>query len=282
MRSFKLINGNGAVFDLMRRDAFLYEPTGLGWGYETDYVDVGGAYIPTDTTLVHPEPSGTMIFKGYEQYDEFLQFIQVGGITLGYKPLNTWRYLDVSVVIDKSEISYETNRLACGISFSGLSLWYSGEKTYRAGSLNAYNSKKYTYKYDTDTPDGTAGYVYATTAGSAEISNGSLPSFCKITILGEAINPAWTLYDSMGQQIATGKVFATIPSGHMLVINSRPDDMEIAEYTVGGDRVANLYTSSDFSTERFVVIPAGSGYRMDFTDDGGLLGDCIVQVFERG
>lgn len=283
VRQFKLINGNGAEYGLNRPGkAYLYDPKGLGWGYETEYVDVGEAYIPLDSKYTHPAPSGWILFGGYADYNEFLEFIQVGGLRLGYMPLSTWQYLDVSIVIDKTEIDHSTRRLHCDVSFSGLSHWYKSLVTYRAGSESVeYSAKRYTYAYSDDTPDGSYGYVYPVTAGRAEISNGSLPSFCKITIMGPAENPAWSLYDSSDTQIASGAIGYTVPSGRKLVVNSRPAEMEIAEYTTENVRTQSLYNYSDFSTERFIQIPPGSGYYMTFTDDSGSLGDCSVEVYER-
>lgn len=252
MRQFKLINKTGAEFDLMRTDAFLYEPEGLGWGYETDYTEVDDAIIPLDSKLTHPSPSGSMVFDGYAEYAEFLAFIQVGGLVLAYMPLSTWQYLEVSAVLGKSEIKPDTNKLICEIEFDGLSYWY-------------------------ETP-----IVYASTGGTTgAINNGALSSFCRIEIEGAAVNPVWTLYDSNAVVISSGKVTATIPSGDTLVIDSRPRSMEIAEYDSNGDLVGSVYASSDFSTERFIVIPSGTGYYMTFSDDGGAMGDITVEVFKR-
>ena len=283
MRQFKLINGSGAEFSLMQKGrAFMYDPAGLGWGYETSYVDVGETYIPLDTKYVHPAPSGTILFGGYQDYNDFLAFIQVGGIKLCYMPLSSWMFLDCSVVITKTEINHETKRLHCDVSFNGLSHWYSSLVTYRADPVGSnYSSKRYDYKYGDDTPSGAYGYIYAATAGRAEISNGSLPSYCKITIIGPAVNPAWALYDPSNTQVGSGKINYTVPSGRKLVVNSRPAEMEIAEYTTANARVKSLYNYSDFSTERLLIIPPGAGYYMTFTDDGGVLGDCSVEVYER-
>lgn len=253
MRQFKLINSTGAVFDLMRTDAFLWEPDGLGWGYDTGVADMGEAYIPTETTITRPAPSGTMVFAGYTQYTEFLTFIQAGGLVLGYQPLSTdaWRYLDVSAIIGKNEIKPETGRLLCDISFNGLSHWY-------------------------ETP-----ITYAADNGRADIVNGALSSFCKISIAGAAVDPTWTLYDSTNAVISSGKVTATIPAGDTLIINSRPRSMEIMQYDSNGDPVGSVYPYSDFTTARFITIPPGTGYYILFSDDGGAMGACSVEVYKR-
>lgn len=282
MRQFKLINGDGAEFSLMQKGrAFLYNPSGLGWGYETTIVDVGKTYIPLETKYTHPAPAGMILFGGYEDYDDFLRFIQVGGLKLAYMPLSSWQYLDCSIVIEKTEIDHETKRLHCDVTFSGLSRWYKSLVTYRAGAEETtYSAKRYTYQYNDNTPSGDDGYIYPSTSGRAEISNGVLPSYCKITIMGPAVNPAWALYDSSNHHVGRGKINYTIASGRKLVVNSRPSEMEIAEYTTANERVQSLYSYSDFSTERLLLIPPGDGLFMTFTDDGGTLEDCSVEVYE--
>lgn len=251
VRQFKLINANGAEFVLNRPGvAYLYDPTGLGWGYETDYVDVGDAYIPTETTYTHPSPSGMILFGGYSDYDSFLSFIQVGGLTLAYRPLTEWLYLDVSIVIQKSEINHETGRLHCDVAFNGLSFWYKADKVYTASS------------------------------GTAVLGALSLPSYCKITIEGPAVNPSWTLLDSGGTQVADGKVNVTLTAGEKLVVNSRPRLMDIALYDSSDER-SSVYAASDFSTQRFIQIPAGAACSMTFSDEGGSMGSCSVEVYER-
>lgn len=251
MRLFKLINAKGAEFDLNQPGvAYMYDPVGLGWGYETGYVDVGDAYIPTNTVYQHPAPSAWILFGGYSDYDSFLSFIQVGGLTLAYRPLTEWLYLDVSIAIAKTEINHETGRLHCDVAFSGLSHWYKANK------------------------------VYTAVSGTATLGALSLASYCKITIGGEAVNPVWTLYDSGANAIGSGKLNETVASGKNLVINSRPSQMDMAIYS-GTTREASAYTDSDFTTERFLQIPAGSGYYMTFSADGGAMGTCTVEVYER-
>ena len=89
MRQFKLTNANGQTFDLMRKDAFFHAPTGLGWGVDASAVEVGDTYVVTGRKPQRPAPAGEMVFEGYDQYDEFMAFVQVGGLILAYKPRTT-------------------------------------------------------------------------------------------------------------------------------------------------------------------------------------------------
>lgn len=251
MRQFKLVNSAGSELSLNQPGKmYLYDPVGLGWGYATGYADVGDAYIPTDTVLQHPAPSGWILFGGYSDYNTFLAFIQGQDIKLAYMPESTWYYLDCSVIISKGDINPATKRLHCDVAFSGTSHWYAANK------------------------------IYTAVGGTATFGKIVLPSYCKITIDGAASNPVWTLYDTSNNAIASGKVNTSIAAGKKLVINSRPRDMDIAKYT-GTVRDASLYTDSDFTTERFIEIPAGAaGQYMTFADDNGTL-NATVEVYER-
>ena len=97
MRRFKLINASGREFDLMRKDAFLHDPQGLGFDVETEAQRVGHTFVELRSEEAQPMPGGEMVFAGYEQFDEFRTFVTVGGLVLAYMPLQRWRYLDVTV-----------------------------------------------------------------------------------------------------------------------------------------------------------------------------------------
>lgn len=269
IRQFNLTNANGQVFDLMRQDAFLYNPDGLGWGVDDTIMAVGESYVVTNTEPEKPAPSGQMNFAGYAQYNEFLAFVQVGGLTLGYNTLGNWIYLDVSLTISKSEIDEKTMRLLCDVDFTARSGWYKKVVAYQAQGSGAGKTYSYTYPYT----------YTSSAAGSVDIPNGNLPSYPKITIFGPVTNPFWALYQS-GNRLETGRVNVTIPDGHKLVIDCHPATMEIAEYTNIGEFVANRYADSDFTTARLFMLPAGP-CSVVFTQDGTGVVDAFVEVKAR-
>lgn len=269
MRQFNLTNANGQVFDLMRKDAFFNTPEGLGWGVTDTIMQVDKAYIVTESVPNTPAPAGEMLFAGYEQYNEFLAFAQCGGLVLGYKPLDTWLYLDVSLVISKGEISPSTRRLHCDIDFTAHSDWYERLVAYQAQASEG--GKTYGYKYP---------YTYTSSAaGTVEIQNGNLESYPRITIFGPVQNPTWALYQN-GNRLQTGTMDITIPTGNKLVIDADPASMEIAEYTNGGALVANRYGNSDFTTARIFMLPPGP-CSMVFTQEGVGTVDAYVEVRKR-
>lgn len=270
MRRFKLINGEGKTFDLMRKDAFFNDPTGLGWGTQAEVMEVGDTYIVTDRKPQKPSPAGEMVFQGYDQYDEFLDFIQVGSLVLGYKPWNQWRYLDVDISIDRGEIDDGTRRLICQVSFSASSQWYEQLTSYQAVAQEG-EGKVYAYTYP---------YIYKDDVEqSVKIHNGRLSSYPKLSIFGPVESPTWALYQ-YGVRLATGKVNAAIPAGHKLVVDMNPATMEIAEYTSEGIFVENRYQLSDFTTERLFELPPGD-CDLVFTQGGTGSTKAFVEVRKR-
>lgn len=270
MRQFKLLNAIGQTFDLMRKDAYFNAPAGLGWGVESTVMSVGDSYVVTDRKPEKPAPSGEMVFAGYAQYNEFMAFVQVGGLVLAYKPLDVWRYLDVDLSIDKGEIQTSSRRLICSVVFTASSQWYEQIKAYQAQASEG-DGKVYSYKYP---------YRYRNAIeGAISIPNGPLSSYPKITIFGPAETPKWALYQ-YGVRLATGAVNITIPDGNKLVVDMHPATMEIAEYTNNGKFVANRYQNSDFATERIFELPAGD-CQIVFTQEGIGTVKAFVEVRKR-
>ena len=269
IRQFNLTNANGVVFDLMRKDAFLHEPEGLGWGLEKTVMRAGDGYIVTDTQPLEPAPSGEMVFLGYEQYEEFLAFCQVGDLVLGYKTVGAWRYLDVGIEIDKTEIDYDSHRLLCPIDFTALSGWYEKLVAYQAQPSGGGKTYSYTYPYT----------YTSSAAGTVEIPNGNLASCPRITIFGPVDTPTWALYQG-GTRLETGRVNLEVPTGHKLIVDANPSTMEIAEYTNDGVFVANRYADSDFTTARLFMLPAGP-CSIVFTQEGVGVVNAFVEVRKR-
>lgn len=250
VRRFKLINKIGAEYNLNNYGhAWLHDPDGLGWAQTLETVSVGDAFVTLRTGVEAPSPNGEIIFISYEAYQEFLDFVQIGGLVLAYMPLSTWRYLDCVVQIEKSEIKPENDRLICPITFLAQSYWYEALQVYRTSSEAHESDKQYDYEY---------AYTYGGDgAGAVTVYNGALESYFSLTMLGEVRNPYWRVMKN-GEIVKEGKVNATISAGNKLVVNTHPAKMEIAEYTVGGEFVRDLYGLSDFTTERIFALPSGT------------------------
>lgn len=258
IRQFKLLNGQGGTFNLNQYGyAWLHDPDGLGWAQNVENVRAGNGLVTIQTYEEVPSPEGEIIFRNYQAYKDFLDFVQVGDLVLGYMPLGTWQYLDCVVQLGKSEIKPTTNRLICPITFVAKSFWYESLQIYQTSGEILESDKKYDYEY---------AYTYGDAgAGSVTVYNGQLPSFFKVTMLGPMTNPSWRVMVG-GSIYKEGSITATIPAGNKLVVDTYPATMEIAEYTMANEFVRDLYGYSDFTTERIFQLPPGESVVV-LTDD---------------
>jgi len=247
VRRFKLVNASGIEWDLMRFDAFFHAPDGLGFSRTITSFRAGDEWLETDAYLDQHVVSGEMVFDGYDTYQAFAAFIYDDPLYLCYAPLNQWYRIRCKVqTLGKSEIG-ASNRLICPITMTCSGMWHRlSIASAETGDIT--QGKIYSYSYDYTYFDGRLGTI--------PIENGDYESPIVLSIFGPVTNPAWSLVQS-GQIVASGSVTADIADGDKLVIDARPDSMEIAEYTVEGERVRDLYAMSDFSEQRFLYAPAG-------------------------
>lgn len=254
MRQFKLYNAVGAEFDMNSLDSFLVEPSGLGYTNESDYEQVGYDYYVTETAIGQPKPQGTIKFRTYNGYLEFIKFIQRQPLKLCYEAAEK-HYLDCYLgFLSKEEI--KSGRLSIGIQFVGISQWYKSVRERVGGDANI--GKYYAYTYPYTYTDKAQGEVYIN-------SDSALDSPAKLTILGPCKNPKWVHYVNNVKQ-TEGKVFATIPDKHRLVISSEYP-YSIKEYDEYNNEVDDRYEDSDFETERFIYLKHGEN-KISFMHDG--------------
>lgn len=250
VRKFKLINSEGAEWDLMRKDGFLYAPEGLGINQENEYMRIGSTYELVQRLSAQKTFNFTMVFSGYDVYREFSSFIIYAPLKLAYMPLNEWAYADGEItVLGKSEINHESRRLECDAVFTATSLWYI-PRAARRTSADVESPKRYNYTYDYTYADAINGYI-------AVVNDSNEDAPATISIMGPVVNPSW--YVSVNNEVvASGSVTATVPDGDKIVINSKDGYLEIAEYTLENVLVRNLYQFTDFSRETFVLFPPGN------------------------
>lgn len=284
VRNFKMKNGQGLEKDLTRPGYLLWQPSGLGWGVDVEVTPVGNTFVVTDEQEKRPNPSGTMVFKGYEEYNDFLQFVQYGGLSLGYRPLDSmaWRWLDCFIQIEKTEIDHENNRLLCPVNFNGTSHWY--EATTVLTPQGAVDDEAKIYLTEDEDENTVYGYMYPyayedSTAGGLTIVSGVLPSYFRLTFIGAVTNPQWRLYVN-DVLTHSGRVVCTVAAGHRLVIDTRPGRAEINEYYADGSFYLDRYGDSDFTTERFFQIPGGRS-SMIITADSVGQPSVYLEVYKR-
>jgi hypothetical protein len=258
MREFYLLNGNGAKFDLMSSHGFFHAPTGLGFDKTQTYLRTGDFYKPIESYISQKMVTGEMIFKNYEDYHTFASFIASNPLKLVYKPLDVEYRLDCTISnFGKTEIDHTNNRLICPITFMGESRWY-----YLRSALSAHpgggDAKKYTYSYNYTYYDALTGVIDI-------INDSPNEAPCILYIRGYCLNPSWVLSVN-NEQVSSGGITGEILDGNQIIVNSRDDSLEIAEYTAQNVFVQNLYQDADITRENFLYLPPGTS-KLTITDD---------------
>lgn len=268
MRRFKLTNAAGQTFDLMRKDAFLHEPDGLGFSRSVSSLLSGESWLVTENDPEQPQPTGEIVFKGYEQYQEFMAFISFGGLYFWYAPLDKWYSAPcIAINLGKSEIEQGTLRLICPITFLLESSWTRKEQI---AAESQSGSKIYPYTYP---------YIYGSQYGGSYVvqNDTSRDAALKLTIFGPVENPRWSVVN--GNTVQRGKVNAVLTMGHKIVVDSSDGALELAEYTNENEFVKDLYADGDFSTVRFVKALPGQNI-ISFEQDGsGDIGTAVEVIF---
>lgn len=260
MRKFVLYNSIGESYDLNSLQNFLYDPDGLGFKRDTDFMQIGSSFLPYKNDVVkQPEPKGTIRFKNpdaYRKFYDFARFLAKAPLRLEYTPLDTTFCLDCCVMeLSKTEIG--AGGLHCDIKFGAYGYYYQRESL--LSSDDDTSGKVYSYTYPYTYSDVMPGMVVKEVDGSME-------SPVIITIYGPCVNPVWKHYLN-NVLIATGRCELTLLTGHNLVIDTVSTPFSITEQDAYGNILFDRYQDSDFSTERFFLLKNGNN-RIAVAHDG--------------
>ena len=200
MRQFYLINADGQKYNLINDNttAFLWQPDGLGFQYDKDYMESEGFFFEMNSAVTQVPKTGVLLFYGNDPYGEYKTFMDYvyssKGLRLAYCPKNTWYYVDIDIeFVEKSELQ-EDGTLQCAISMLPktpiylpyeLNIDLSGDL---GSSIKQYGGLSYAYKYD---------YTYSNTAVAGEIEfeiPAQMDSGLEITIYGAISSPVMEFY----------------------------------------------------------------------------------------
>lgn len=246
MRIFKLKNAAGYEYNLTDKVHFMYDPSGLGFSYDTDYKQVGSQFVQISETLKQPKPAGVMKFNDYAEYNNFIKFIQKRPLVLIYIPDNKEYRLNCKVTsLEKTE-KEAGGWLHCKIKFEGIGTWYKYSVLKKNNS--SYREKTYNYSYPYQYTDSTINSMEITTESN-------IKSPMVITFIGPCKNPQWVHYIN-GIRIASGKVFVDLKYGERMKVSSVMP-YRIVKTDSTGRELEDLYGVSDFSTQRFLWLEQG-------------------------
>lgn len=228
MRQFALINAVGESYELNDVKNFFHDPNGLGFLRTTEYLKFGNRYKILNDGFEQAAPTGFICFKderlspAYSKYAVFIKFLRKLPLTLIYKSDKIHKMEVIPESIGKTEISKPLG-LDISIAFRALTFWY--DEVEKSGTTSA-----------------------------RILSDSTEESPMHIEISGPVTDPVW-IHTVNGTQVATGKITGTIASGAVLHIRTDTDPYQI--YKVQNGTKTDLYSSSDFSTKRFMYLKEG-------------------------
>lgn len=277
VRDFKLINGKGQEFYLL--DIYNYclltEPSGLGYGYDTQYENLGNSFITNLRTLQQGQITGQVNFLNYDNYKKFVDFIESSeklqlSYTIPYKNGSKEFLRDIEIAeITKTEIQ-PNGVLSETVTFNCLSLWYSTSTA--SYSINTeLNEIRWDFTWDS--------YFAGYSARDLLIVNtGHTDASIEVEIDGEVVNPSIQLYidDELYQEVNITK---TIAQYEKLLYSSKEGDFYIAEQNTVGV-ISSLLDLSviDFSKDLVIRIPKNKSCRLVLSAENNIT-SAIIRLF---
>ena len=167
MRQFYLVNKDGQRYQLINdfSKAFLWQPSGLGFGIDRSYRESDGFFFEMNKEVSQTAKAGILVFFGpdpYPEYKAFMDYITHSeDLKLAYCPKSNWYYVDIDVEsVEKTEIEQD-GTLQCSINMLPKTpLYLPYELNIDLSGDLGTSIKQYDYKYD---------YVYSNTAVAGEI-----------------------------------------------------------------------------------------------------------------
>lgn len=256
MRQFYFVNNDGQRYQLQNgtTKTFLWQPGGLGFGYDTSYKESDGFFFNMNTSVEQVAKTGTLVFHGTDPYSDYKALMDYlaksTGLRLAYAPKNNWYYVDIDVEsVDKTEIELD-GTLQCSIVMMPKTPFYLPYEMNidLSGDLGT-SIKQYDYKYD---------YVYSNTAVAGEIEfeiPAQMDSGLEITIPGAISAPSMEFF---ANGVKIGEIDLTsisVQVGEYVRYSSIPISAGVYLYSGGAeaDITAQIGLNADYPT--FFLLP---------------------------
>lgn len=244
VRKFSLINRNNATWDFTdpAEKVFARNPAGLGLVKSAELLRLGNKQKVVDEQYEFVNKTFDVLFYGdtrekmYSDYNDFIDFITVGDISLLYEiPSQNVAYR-ISVLVSeitKTEVK-ENGIMSCGLTLTPLSFWEDNEKNSLVISVE---DSRYGKKYPLTRP-----YRYA---GSNALDNvaiditGNMEVPFEITIDGGCTDPSYQIFASDETTVRGQCQFSGTYS--YVYVNSDEAEEEIKLFDGNGTEVTYPY-----------------------------------------
>lgn len=263
VRKFSLINRNNATWDFTdpAEKVFARNPAGLGLVKSAELLRLGNKQKVVDEQYEFVNKTFDVLFYGdtrekmYSDYNDFIDFITVGDISLLYEiPSQNVAYR-ISVLVSeitKTEVK-ENGIMSCGLTLTPLSFWEDNEKNSLVISVE---DSRYGKKYPLTRP-----YRYA---GSNALDNvaiditGNMEVPFEITIDGGCTDPSYQIFASDETTVRGQCQFSGTYS--YVYVNSDEAEEEIKLFDGNGTQVTypyNYQVLSSVEENTFLTLKKG-------------------------
>lgn len=271
VREFNLINEKGQKFSLMDiYNAFLLtEPQGLGYGYTTEYQQLGNTFIENLRNIQQGQIIGTANFLEYDNYKSFVDFVEgAENLRFGYKI----PYRDGSTKEYFKDISFQnitkTQKQINGIfsetvTFDCLSLWYE-ENTVIYTITPQEDEIRWDFKWDSKFSDYDSRYLQY-------INKGHTDAPILVQMDGHLVNPRIELYVD-GELYQSVKITVEIQEYEKLLYGTKENDFYIMKQNTDGT-ITSLFDLDhiDFENDNVIRIPVNRSCELRLTADNEVL-----------
>ena len=254
VREFKLINEKGQDYSLMDIENYclMTEPSGLGYGYTTEYEQLGNTFISNLRRIEQGTIEGQVNFLNYDNYKNLIDFIESSeSLKFSYKvPLKDGAkeyFKDVQVQnITKTEIQ-TTGVISETIILDCLSLWYEEKKTiYEIEPLD--NEIRWDFRWDSKFSD-------YSSRNLTFINQGHVEAPIIVEMKGPLVDPKIELYVE-GQLYQTVTMDVEISQYEKLLYGTKENDFYIYKQEADGT-LTSLFSLDviDFDNDNVIRLP---------------------------
>lgn len=270
VREFKLVNEKGQEYSLMdlENHCFLSDPSGLGYGYTTEYQQLGNTFVTNLRNFTQGQISGIANFKSYDNYKALIDFIESSeNLRFSYKipfKTGTREYFKDVQISDISKTQKKTNGiLSETVNFDCLSLWYEENTvTYTVEPLS--NEIRWDFRWDSRFSD-------YDSRNLSYINEGHVEAPIYVEMDGHLVNPKIILSVD-GEVYQTVEITTEIQQYEKLIYDSRENKFTVAREKADGT-IEDLFSLDclDIAKDNVVRLPKNRSCQITLTADNEVL-----------
>lgn len=270
VREFKLVNEKGQEYSLMdlENHCFLSDPSGLGYGYTTEYQQLGNTFVTNLRNFTQGQISGIANFKSYDNYKALIDFIESSeNLRFSYKvpfKAGTKEYFKDVQIADISKTQKKTNGiLSETVNFDCLSLWYEENTvTYTVEPLS--NEIRWDFRWDSRFSD-------YDSRNLSYINEGHVEAPIYVEMDGHLVNPKIILSVD-GEVYQTVEITTEIQQYEKLIYDSRENKFTVAREKADGT-IEDLFSLDclDIAKDNVVRLPKNRSCQITLTADNEVL-----------